>query len=78
MVTDYEGLAAAAESFLAFFVAANSGNTANPTDVFATSTEKGIGVNASTNAHVEVNFHPLTVMEQMRLRRTERRPWLEP
>jgi BNR repeat protein len=78
MVTDYEGLAASAESFLAFFVATNSGNTANPTDVFATSTEKGIGVNASTNAHVEVNFHPLTVMEQMRLRRAERRPGLEP
>ena len=71
MVTDYEGLAASDESFLAFFVATNSGNTANPTDVFATSTEEGIGVNVSTNAHVEVNFHPLTVMEQ-------RRPWLEP
>ena len=71
MVTDYEGLAASDESFLAFFVAANSGNVANPTDVFATSTEEGIGVSVSTNAHVEVNFHPLTVMEQ-------RRPWLEP
>jgi Neuraminidase (sialidase) len=78
MVTDYEGLVASAESFVSFFVAANSGNTANPTDVFATSTEKGIGVNTSTNAHVEVNFHPLTVEEQMRLRRAERRPRVEP
>ena len=35
-VGDYEGLAASGEAFKAFFVAANSGNTANRTDVFAT------------------------------------------
>jgi hypothetical protein len=77
MVTDYEGLVASGGSFVSFFVTANSGNTANPTDVFATSTEKGIGGNTSTNGHIEVNFHPLTVKEQMQLRR-ERRPPVEP
>lgn len=34
---DYEGLAAIGTTFQAFFVAANSGNTNNPTDVFFTS-----------------------------------------
>jgi hypothetical protein len=34
-VGDYEGLAAAGTTFLPFFVAANSGNLANRTDVFA-------------------------------------------
>ena len=77
MVTDYEGLVASGGSFVSFFVTANSGNTANPTDVFATSAEKGIGGNTSTNGHIEVNFHPLTVKEQMQLRR-ERRPPIEP
>jgi len=32
---DYEGLVAVGKSFLAFFVQTNSGNVANPTDVFA-------------------------------------------
>jgi BNR repeat-like domain len=77
MVTDYEGLVASAGSFVSFFVTANSGNATNPTDVFATSTEKGIGGNTSTNGHIEVNLHPLTVKEQMQLRR-ERRPPIEP
>jgi hypothetical protein len=36
-VGDYEGLAASGNDFLAFFVATNSGNTANRTDVFFTS-----------------------------------------
>ncbi len=35
-VGDYEGLAAAGNSFVAFFGAANSGNTANRTDIFET------------------------------------------
>ncbi len=77
MVTDYEGMVGSAASFVSFFVAANSGNVTNPTDVFATSTEKGIGGNTSTNGHLEVNLHPLTVKEQMQLRR-ERRPPVEP
>jgi hypothetical protein len=77
MVTDYEGLVASAESFVSFFVTANSGSTTNPTDVFATSTEKGIEGNTSANGHIEVNLRPLTVKEQMQLRR-ERRPPVEP
>jgi len=35
-VGDYEGLDARGSSFVPFFAAANSGNTANRTDVFAT------------------------------------------
>jgi hypothetical protein len=77
MVTDYEGLVASAGSFVSFFVTANSGSATNPTDVFATSTEKGIGGNTSTNGHLEINLHPLTVKEQMQMRR-ERRPPVEP
>ncbi len=37
-VGDYEGLVAIGTSFRAFFVATNTGNTANRTDVFATGT----------------------------------------
>ena len=33
---DYEGLAARGAAFVPFFVTANSGNTANRTDVFTT------------------------------------------
>ena len=36
-VGDYEGLASAGTSFRPLFVQANSGITANPTDVFTTS-----------------------------------------
>jgi hypothetical protein len=66
MVTDYEGIAAVGESFMELFVAANSGNTSNPTDLFATSTETGIGGNAreKVNEHVEINLHPRSLMEQ--------------
>ena len=64
MVTDYEGIVAVGESFMELFVAANSGNTSNPTDVFATSTETGIGGNARANEHVEINLHPRSLMEQ--------------
>jgi Neuraminidase (sialidase) len=35
-VGDYEGLAASGQQFVSFFVQANSGNTANRTDTFAT------------------------------------------
>jgi hypothetical protein len=33
---DYQGLAAAGNNFVPFFVQANTGDTANRTDVFAT------------------------------------------
>ena len=68
MVSDYEGMVAAGGSFLEFYVIANSGATANPTDVYATSTETGIGANAMGNVigdgHLEINFDPRSVMEQ--------------
>jgi hypothetical protein len=35
-VGDYEGLATSGPSFIPFFVQANSGDTANRTDVFVT------------------------------------------
>jgi len=53
---DYEGLVWSGDSFLSFFVAANSGNTQNRTDVFATA--KGTDVALSGNRHVEVNTVP--------------------
>jgi hypothetical protein len=77
VVTDYEGLAASANSFFAFFVTANDNNRANPTDVFVTSTESGIGVRARNNPGVEINFQPRTIKEQMQFRR-ERPVRLQP
>lgn len=70
MVTDYEGIVAVGESFLEFFVTTNSGNTANPTDVFATSTETGLGSAAVGRERVEINFRPRSAME----RRPRRHP----
>lgn len=64
MVTDYEGLVPVGESFLELFVTANSGNSANPTDVFSTTTETGIGSAIAGNDHVEINFMPRTTFEQ--------------
>jgi Neuraminidase (sialidase) len=66
MVTDYEGLVAAGNSFMEFFVTANSGNSSNPTDVFATSTETSIGSLEMRNEHVEINFLPRNIFEQWR------------
>jgi hypothetical protein len=67
MITDYEGLVPSDESFISLFVRTNSGNTSNRTDVFAISAEaEG---DTTTNNHVEVNPHPLTMMEQMLLRK---------
>jgi len=66
MVTDYEGLVAAGNSFMEFFVTANSGNSSNPTDVFATSTETSIGSLEMSNEHVEINFLPRNIFEQWR------------
>ena len=64
MVTDYEGIVAVGSSFTEFFVLANSGDTANPTDVFATSTESSIGSMAIPNDRVEINLFPRSVMQQ--------------
>jgi Neuraminidase (sialidase) len=70
MITDYEGLVPMGNSFLALFVATNSGNTSNRTDVFAAST--AATGNTAANGHIEINSRPLTTGEQMQLRR--RRP----
>jgi hypothetical protein len=67
MITDYEGLVPSGASFASLFVMTNSGNTSNRTDIFAVSTEaEG---DSTTNYHVEINPHPLTMMEQMLLRK---------
>jgi hypothetical protein len=72
MIGDYEGLVPSEESFISFFVMTNPGKTsarniANRTDVFAVSTEaEG---DTTTNGHIEINPHPLTMMEQMLLRK---------
>jgi hypothetical protein len=55
-VGDYQGLVAAGGDFLAFFAAANTGNFANPSSIFATSTERS--GDASGNGRVEINLHP--------------------
>jgi len=51
---DYTGLAAGGDVFYSLFAAANSGDTANPTDIYITS-EPAAGINTRTNGHVEVN-----------------------
>jgi hypothetical protein len=55
-IGDYQGLVAAGSDFLAFFAAANSGNAANPSSIYATATER-FG-DTSGNGRVEVNRHP--------------------
>jgi Neuraminidase (sialidase) len=64
MVTDYEGLVAIGNSFSELFVTANSGNTANPTDVFFPSTETSLWSTPASDGHVEINSLPRTKMEQ--------------
>lgn len=53
---DYQGLVWSGDSFLSFFVAANSGDTQNRTDVFATA--KGSDQALSGNGHTEINGVP--------------------
>jgi hypothetical protein len=70
MITDYEGLVAVGENFTEFFIAANTGNTSNPTDVYTTNTEAALGSSAATPAkaaaqHVETNSHPRTTMQRL-------------
>jgi hypothetical protein len=55
-VGDYQGLVAAGGDFLAFFAAANSGNAANPSSIFAMSTERS--GDTGSNGRVEINRHP--------------------
>ena len=57
-IGDYTGLAASGDAFYSLFAAANSGDTANPTDIFITS-EPAAGVDTRTNGHVEVNRVPI-------------------
>jgi hypothetical protein len=66
---DYEGLAHAGDSFLPFFVKANSGKPKNPTDVFVALSGEG---DTSTNGHVEVNSNPLPLVERVRAHRGRR------
>jgi hypothetical protein len=53
-IGDYTGLAVSGNAFYALFAAVNSGNTANPTDIFITS-EPFAGRDTHGNGHVEVN-----------------------
>lgn len=53
---DYQGLIWSGERFLSFFVAANSGSTQNPTDVFATA--RGSDAVVRGNGHLEINRVP--------------------
>lgn len=53
-IGDYTALATHGDAFYALFAAVNSGDTANPTDVFITS-EPAAGTSTRGNGHVEVN-----------------------
>ena len=53
---DYQGLVGAGDRFLAFYAAANTGNAANPTSVFAESLERP--GDTRSNLRTEVNLHP--------------------
>jgi BNR repeat-like domain len=53
-IGDYTGLAAQGDLFYALFAAVNSGDAANPTDIFVT-TEPAAGTDTRGNGHVEVN-----------------------
>ena len=62
-VGDYQGLTAAGNDFLAFFVIANSGNADMPSSVFARS---GAGAAASRgNGHREVNLRPRSFWDRL-------------
>ncbi len=75
MISDYEGLVPVGNSFFSLFVATNSGNTSNRTDVFAISSEAA-GGGTENDGHVEVNSRPLPLAEQIRLPRAGRHPSL--
>lgn len=53
---DYQGLTAAGAGFLSFFTAANSGDTANPSSVFAQSAPRP--ADRRMNHRTEINLHP--------------------
>ncbi|HWC96858.1 MAG TPA: sialidase family protein [Candidatus Sulfopaludibacter sp.] len=53
---DYQSIAPSGGAFVAFFVAANSGNTLNPSDVFASTLERP--GDTSSTGRTEVNLRP--------------------
>jgi hypothetical protein len=55
-IGDYQGLVAAGGDFLAFFAAASPGDAANPSSIFATSTERAGDLRS--NGRIEINLHP--------------------
>jgi len=71
MVTDYEGLVPMGDSFYSLFVATNFGNTSNPTDIFGVSSAAVTSLaqlQTMNNGRVEINPHPRTARELIRLR----------
>jgi hypothetical protein len=56
---DYQGLTGSGDLFLAFFVAANSGDAANPSAVFASSLVRP--ADTRNNLRIEVNLRPRPV-----------------
>ena len=69
-VGDYQGLGHQDESFLPFFVMANSGNLSNRTDVFAPVSEE---TEDRGREHEEINAMPQSLKERVQSHR-ERRP----
>jgi hypothetical protein len=66
---DYQGMAASNGVFVAFFVAANSGNTANPSSVFASSLERPGDTRANPRTEINLHPHPLRPGEKLEPKR---------
>ena len=67
---DYQSLRHWGESFLPFFVATNSGNLKNRTDVFLSMSEEEEGLD---HPHEEVNAHPQSMAERLKAHRGHKR-----
>jgi hypothetical protein len=67
---DYQSLRHWGESFLPFFVATNSGNLKNRTDVFVSVSEEEESMD---QAHEEVNVHPQSMAERLKAHRGHKR-----
>ena len=70
-IGDYQGLTHQGQSFLPFFVMTNTGNTANPTDVFAATREDAA---SEGNGHEEINSNPQSLAERVKTNRARHHP----
>jgi hypothetical protein len=64
-IGDYQGMAASGELFVAFYVAANSGNAMNPANVFASSLERAGDTRGNGRTEINLHPHPMRVGEKL-------------